>query len=772
MMTILALVLLLAIVGWRLSVPLFEFVFAILLCVPLLWLLSAKLLVLCGLSLPASGMVSKALYVVCFGALLGAARAVFGVRRESRPLSELYPFGAFAILFAGAFYLCTLWPDFMAMGERLRDYAILASVVQSPIVLNEPWMDGAVLNYYVYWYRFGAMLSALLGLQVWETYHVLVAFAISFYGAVIFQIVRVVIGGSALWSLVSSIVLSFGSNYAGLRLWKRAELGGFEPDDGWWGPSRVIQGAINEFPAWSFLLGDAHPHYLNLGALPFFFLLLGHILNSSLSVVAKSFQACALIGAGTLFLLGSNAWEVPMWVGLSAVVAFVYSLLRRGADLQSGLQFLRKSPPFELLRAVVSVLVLVGGCAAVLSSGDSVPVVTRIALALIALGFAVVSFPYRKGVVARLRTPRSGDLSKLVIAVFWVLLFLALYLSSRHIVAEGGHLTLVRTPIPVTTTAELFVHWGFHLTIIVVASLLLLGAASLLELSLAGALLMLGGLYDKGALIVVVLIGIQLLRLSRSRFEESTTSTWREACADALLLAGLGLVLMPEIFFLDDPYGGENERMNTIFKIYETAWGLLALGAIGLLHRARRAYGEVDRNLWLVAGLGFSIVLLVSSMRFLLHTVPMRRMEPSMAYGLEGLAAPDNAHHGAGAAIRTLRSLPRGRVLEAQGNAYSYTSFVGTLAAQPSYLGWANHVNLLTRQYDEVGRREKKSDQIYLETECSRRQEMVRQEEISYIVIGTLERIKYPDIDTRDFSCFTRIMQEGDYILYSSTRDS
>lgn len=770
-MTILVLVALLALVGWRLAVSLFEFVFGSLVTAPLVWFLGAKLLVLCGISMGAPGSISNVLYVVSFGLIVGAAYAVFGLRKQPRHYSELYPLGAFAILFSVAFYLCSLWPDFIAMGERLRDYAILASTVHSPVIPSEPWMDGATLNYYVYWYRFGAMLSSLLSLDVWQAYHVLVAFAIAFYGATLFQIVRVIIGGSVLWALVSSIVISFGSNYAGFRLWKRGDSGVFEPDDGWWGPSRVIQGAINEFPAWSFLLGDAHPHYLNLGALPFFLLVLYSLLASGLSPGIKSLQACALVGSATLFLLGSNAWEVPMWLGLVGVAAFLYSILHWDVVRSSGLEFYKRYEGFDIFRAVVCSVIVAIGCLSAVKSGQSVSLFTRLFLIFIAFGFAAVCFPYWKELFARVKSYRRRDAPVVVSSVFWFLLVSALYFSSRHIVPEGGSLTLVRSPILVTTTAELLAHWGFHLAIILVSSLLVLRVRSHLQLFCAFVFALLGAVYDKAALFIVVLIGIQLIRLLQERSAVDASKVWRSAFMDALLLGGLGLLLIPEIVFLNDPYGGDHERMNTIFKVYATAWGVVALGGVGLLHRAQRTMPEPSAHFWLAPGLFFSLALVLSSLNFLFHSVPMRVMRPSQVYGLEGLGVPNEAHPGAGAAIRALRGVPRGRVLEAQGNAYSYTSFVSTLAAQPSYLGWSNHVNLLTRQYDEVSRREKRADEIYLEADCSRRKMLARQENISYIVVGTLERTKYSNIASLDFSCFTKIMQEGDYIVYAPASD-
>jgi len=766
-MMILVLIGLLAVVGWRLPFSLFEFVFSCLLLAPLFWLLGAATFSWIGCGFAPASVVSYVLYTACLGLPALATFLAFGPRHTGRSYSDLYPLIAFAVFFSVARYMCGLWPDFMAMGERLRDYGILASVIQAPLTPQEPWMDGATLNYYVYWYRFGAMLSTLLRLEVWETYHTLASFAISFYAAAIFQVVRVLIGGSVLWAIVSSIAISFGSNYAGYRIWRRSEGGVFEHDEGWWGPSRVIQGAINEFPAWSFLLGDAHPHYLNLGSLPFLVVVLFTILSSGSSSLVKATQACALVAASVLFLAGSNAWEVPMWLGLVAVICFVYCVYHGESVLTSFHGFLRRYPPVSILRAIASGLVLIVGVGDAILSKIDVSIFARLFVVLSALGFAAVLCPGKRWLLSKLSSMRKWDVATIIGALFWSAVFLSLYLSSRHIVPEGGSLTLVRSPIPVTTTTELFVHWGFHLFVIVAALLLLLSAESLLALVVVGMLLALAVLYDKGALVLFTLVALQCLRILRDAAGASETKPWRVAFVEALLLAGLGLVLMPEIVFLDDPYGGENERMNTIFKIYTTAWGVLAVGGVGLLRRATSSYIESDSRMSYIPGVVFSCIFLSISLRFLYHSVPMRMTRPSEVYGSEGLAIPNSDHTGSGEAIRALRKLPRGRVLEAQGNAYSYTSFVSTLAGQPSYLGWSNHVNLLTKKYDEVGRREKITDQIYRETDCSTRRRLAQQEDIFYIVIGDLEVKSYPDIKAHDFSCFTKIMEQGEYAVYA-----
>jgi uncharacterized membrane protein len=264
-----------------------------------------------------------------------------------------------------------------------------------------------------------------------------------------------------------------------------------------------------------------------------------------------------------------------------------------------------------------------------------------------------------------------------------------------------------------------------------------------------------------------------------SRFNSSDRTDWACACAYALLLSGLGLILAPEIVFLDDAYGGADERMNTIFKSYTTAWGLLGLGCSALALRAWRCSATCAPISRLVqrAILSLSVVAYVvgtiypfgeARFGFYGNVVRQRRMPEAPEYGAEGLGLVDREKPGAAALIRFLRSLPRGRVLESQGNPYSYTTFISTLAAQPSYLGWSNHLHLLSKVAGEVDRREGVTSRVYGSHDCPDRLELARSESIRYVVLGSNERARYPELGPSDFDCFAKVAEEGEYALYEA----
>lgn len=638
----------------------------------------------------------------CYIALLAVMAIWCFIHRNEIPeeksyLTELIPLGVFFVAFLSFHWLCLEWPDFISIGERLRDYALLGSVLRSPVILQEPWMSGSSLNYYAYWYRFGAFLSSIANLKPWEVYHQLQAFTFALFFTAIFRIGTRFFSYSAVFSLFLGVITVLGSNLEGVFSFLQKE-------NGWWGPSRVIPGSIHEFPVWSFLLGDLHPHYLNLAAIPLAILLLMHFMQRSQTWLHRIVVAFAfgIIPSGWIYI--SNAWEVPIWgsfvlVLLALLTAAYYSQWRE--------------------------------------------------------------FPgaFRREMVLSLKSPWRTIFGSFVI----VLITSALYISSLNIEPADYPWSAVSGDVARTRLLDFSRHWAIPL---VAAGAALLSSAHPYVFVGAAVFAGLSFMNSPEALpFLWLLVFLNAVRIGRMIREKQTVFDVPRLVSESLLFVGLITVMVPEYRFLDDPYGGEIERMNTIFKFYSSGWFFIQLGSFGILRSTLLQRGKLPIE---ISASAMALVCVVMC-AFFIRTIPMRRSGESISPPREeGLSQVERDFPGSAAAIRWLRDKPDTVILEAQGNPYSYTTFVSTLAGKDAFLGWANHVNLITRNYGEVSRRERVSEEFYATADCAQRKQILINEGISFAVFGTLEKKKYPALDGKGFQCLKLEHEQGDYAIYSA----
>lgn len=610
--------------------------------------------------------------------------------RSYFPKLEVETFCFFLVCFAAALWFCLLWPDFIAMGERLRDYALLASVVDSPLEAREPWMVGENLNYYLFWYRFAAYWSMIFGLSVWTAYHFLAAFCFALFSTTLFRLSRCYLKLSFPASLLFALLIPFGSNLAGV-------LNAFTDSSDWWGPSRVIKGTINEFPAWSFLLGDLHPHFLNLATTPLVLCFALAIAYSGFNWACKLVLSLALFATAGVLHYNTNAWEVPM---AAITFAVLLSLL-----LLAFFPTLRKE--------------------------------ARQFFTQIKSGFSSRSFP--------------------VLLFAFFLSVWSLVVSSLNLKPADYPWHRVIDPIPQSRLPELLMHWGVPLAAILFALFLRLRTNSKLSLLCAAIFAVSVATQNATFLLLAFILWIAAVAHTDLKAKADPSLTLQNCLLYALGISSFILLLLSELIFLDDPYGGENERMNTVFKVYAAIWGPMHLFAFTfcLLTMLRN-------NLQHIA-LTFGLLLLSSLPAFFIHTIHLRK---NWAPSSEGLASVEQQFAGAADAIRFLRAQPRQTVLEAQGPPYSYTSHVATLGNQASFLGWSNHVGLLTGNHGEVGRRESVTDQIYKDKDCNAKLALAKKEGIKLIVVGVLEKQKYGNDLGDSFFCFEDVFSNSGYTIF------
>jgi len=264
-------------------------------------------------------------------------------------------FGAFLLIRMGN---PDLWHPIMG-GEKPLDFAFLNGVLRSPYFPPyDPWFAGGYINYYYFGFVLVAVLIKLTGILPWIAYNLAIPtwFGLTAAGAfgVAAGLARAPTPGRTVgFGLLGTLFVAVLGNLGEARLYLGglADLGGdvrstvpglgsllrvaaglgrilaegqplsFRPEWPYWNPTRVIPDTINEFPFFTFLYADLHPHLL---ALP---LTLG-ALAGAVGAVAGSHKAIGfrerllrvlLLGLVVGTLGPTNTWDFPTYLGLVVV---------------------------------------------------------------------------------------------------------------------------------------------------------------------------------------------------------------------------------------------------------------------------------------------------------------------------------------------------------------------------------------------------------------------------------------------------------------------
>ena len=266
----------------------------------------------------------------------GAARAVL----RTTPV-RLWLAGEliFTIGFFGWALVRSYSPD-VWQTEKPMDIAFVNSVNRAEwFPPNDPWLSGASLNYYYYGHYIVASVVRATSIDAVPGFNLGVAFFFALTLSTVFALasalylaatragaprrspVAVGVAGAVLTVVLGNI--AGGVQY----LQHPDRIGQYD----WWSPSRVIPGTANEFPFFSFLLGDLHAHVL---AVPFMLLAIALALRLALSAprLALNLRSAlelllAALALGVLYPLNSLDFPVAVVLVLGGLALWA---TRRG----------------------------------------------------------------------------------------------------------------------------------------------------------------------------------------------------------------------------------------------------------------------------------------------------------------------------------------------------------------------------------------------------------------------------------------------------------
>lgn len=560
----------------------------------------------------------------------------------------------------------------------------------------------------------------------------------------------------------------------------------------WWRASRIISDydlgggfkeIIDEFPFFSFLHADLHPHVL---AIPFSLLAIAAALNLFLGgwrgelnlfgfrlrVNWMGFAFLGLLLGGLAFL---NTWDILIAAAL-VVGGYVLSRVRETGGWGRGEDLFFLGIPLGILSF------------------------------LLYLPFYVGFSSQLGGIIPNLVYPTRGAhlwvmLVTLLLPLFAYLIYLwrAERLRGRWLLALGLSLSLVLSL------------WG--------ASWLLGLTIRLLDPDVGALFLQMQGVPDMDSLfaqasqkrlthfgslltlLAVLIPATAFLTADRGPRTEEVDSVDHEApfgdrpqsplwgsTVFVLLLIVLGALLLigPEFLYLRDQFG---TRINTIFKFYYQAWMLwslaVAYGIVVLLQKLRGGWDIAFRvGLFILLLVGLTYPVLGTRTRTddfrlerafqLLDTIQsseeegarlIARQEFNSLWTLDYFQMFQRQNPDEAAAIRWLESAPDGVVAEAIGGSYSGYARASTLTGLPTVLGWPGHESQWRGGYEEQGSRQGDIETLYATSDWNTAREIIARYNIRYVFVGNLERGK--PLQEEKFKRNMRLVfQQGNVAIY------
>lgn len=723
--------------------------------------------------------------------------------------------------------------------EKFMEMAFINAILKSPgFPPHDPWLSGYGISYYYFGYVLSAMVIRVSGVASSVGYNLVSALwfgmtALAAYGLVweFLSMRNLSVNASNVirrrvyyLALLAPITLLIVSNWFGLLdvLHARGLLGekvsqiinlpalttgpnsfSWFPNRGgwsWWQASRVLQDyrlngssieIIDEFPFFTFLLSDIHPHLLGL---PFVILAIAMAFNAFLGGWDKetkvfgrkiSFNilniSLAVITLGGIAFL--NTWDFPFYLLLIA-----FALVWKDAR-ESGWQ------AKHFLQLVI--YGLVGGVLSILAY----------------LPFYLSFASQAGGILPSLAFFTSGIQLWTMFGPLLATIFVWLLYRQIKMRRFPGLNALLLSLVFVLFL--FMVGWGMGLLAGRMENLgqllnSLQGAESSAQLLKDSLLARLKAPAAFVSLLVLAWLALDQLLQKLPGAEEKTLENNDEPLIQPvrsqvfilmLVLLGALLVIVPEFIYLKDQFA---TRMNTIFKFYFQAWILWSLSAsFGLGDLLVEAKGRWNRLFALLIaaiallGLGFSIhqreISLAKAfggnfLDYFLLSIPIlfigwfllnlfRKQKkaalgvicataifmgliypaielwnktegfaPRDGYSLDGkqdfyLYSPDEM-----LAAAWLQKAPLGVMAEAvsdTGGSYTTYNVISTFSGMPTVLGWVGHESQWRGGYTEIGSRQSDLRELYSTSSWEKTKTVIDMYNIRYIVVGELERQTY-----------------------------
>ncbi|MFZ2098724.1 MAG: DUF2298 domain-containing protein [Anaerolineales bacterium] len=708
-----------------------------------------------------------------------------------------------------------------AGGEKFMETAFQNAILRSdtfpPI---DPWFSWFGISYYYFGYVMLALLTRVSGSIsgiAFDLYDSLL-FALTLIGSfgVVYNLVKFTLqvrhkesgispreGPPIAAGLMGSLLVVVMSNLEGVleslhakgilpvSFWNWIDIPGLAKDSvigswypgniflWWWRASRVLADKnllgkdfsqpIDEFPFFSFMLGDNHPHVL---ALPFVLLAIGLAFNlyvyhgtkdvssfNDTSVSSKWWNPIAFaFNNDWLFFIFSglilgalgflNTWDLPIYLALVVLVYVLAQVITRGCiDYQIIIRCIFVGLGLIFLSILLYIFFYISFSS---QASGLLPYIfppTRLPQYLVMFGTFIFLLTCYIAVSLHKQSDDKVRSWKTAFNWWWriLLVCIGLYLVIFLLVA---FILFILNPAPTSTLAATIssVLGGMSIRDAFLASInarihnpwLLIFVSTLLAMAIAN--------------IEVIVRKKSDLGKAQEENGLAPNRTNADPFVYLLIIIGLSLTLIVEFFYLRDSFG---VRMNTVFKFYYQGWVMMGLasayGIWWLLDRLKNRVGQIafatSATIFVALGLVYTIM-----------AIPSRAGEFTGPANLDGASGIAQANPDDWAAIQWLNAnaengLPVGNVpviLEAPsfpllingqiiGGSYTYAGRISTFTGLPTILGWSSHEGQWRGSYDEQEKRESDIATIYTASNKQAALDLLHKWNVKYVILGQSE---------------------------------
>jgi uncharacterized membrane protein len=268
---------------------------------------------------------------------------------------------------------------------------------------------------------------------------------------------------------------------------------------------------------------------------------------------------------------------------------------------------------------------------------------------------------------------------------------------------------------------------------------------------------------------ITLSLGISILVAFKLRKGEGLLQI-KQSHLFVLFLIGTGalLVIGPDFLYVRDSFG---HRMNTIFKFYYAAWVLWGIAAAYATVQLWPKSLDGKQLLQLLVLIPLVLSLLYPTLSLWTKTNGFKSED---GLTLDGLAYMKTSRPDEYAAIQWISTnLDEGVILEAIGGSYSGYGRISTHTGISTLLGWTYHEYQWRGDFSVQGSRESDTAVIYTTDNIDVAKALLQNYGIDYVYVGSLERTKYqppdhPPINEEKFLDFMRVIYRvGDVTIFA-----